>query len=52
MVETGQLAVGVKVSANSRLWFDDGSEFVGGVIHSSSMRKVDDSAGRETVTTK
>lgn len=41
----------MKVSSSDRLWFDDSSEFVGGVVHSGSMGEIDKSTGRQAVTT-
>lgn len=49
VVEASQLPVGAEVSAGGGLRFDDGGELVGGVIHASSVRKVDESAGGEAV---
>lgn len=52
VVEAAQLAVWAEVGAGSWLRFHDGCELVGGVIHSSSVGEVDESAGREAVTSR
>lgn len=52
MVQATQLALRVEVCGGGRLRFDYGGEFVGGVIHSSSVGKVDEGAGRDAVTTR
>lgn len=52
MVQATQLALRVEACGRGGLRFDDGGEFVGGVIHSTSVGKVDESAGREAVTAR
>lgn len=52
VVQAGQLALWVEVCGCGGLRFDDGGEFVGGVIHSGSVGKVNESTGREAVTTR
>lgn len=52
VVQATQLALRVEVCGGGRLRFDYGGEFVGGVIHSSSVGKVDEGAGRDAVTTR
>ena len=52
MVEACELTVGAEVGRGRGLWFDDGCEFVGVVVHSGSVGKVNESAGREAVTSR
>lgn len=51
MVQAAQLALGVEVCGCGGLRLDDGGELVGGVIHSGSVGKVNEGAGREAVPT-
>lgn len=52
MVQATQLPLRVEVRGCGRLRFDNGGEFVGGVIHSGSVGEVNESAGREAVTAR
>lgn len=52
MVEAGQLSLRAEVSPGDGLRFDDGGEFVGGVVHAGAVGEVDESAGREAVTAR
>lgn len=52
VVEACQLTMGVEAGAGGGLGFDDGGEFVGRGIDSSSVGKVDESAGWDAVTTR
>lgn len=51
MVQATQLPLRIVVRGSGRLRLDDGGEFVGGVICSGSVGKVNESAGGEAVTT-
>lgn len=50
MVQAGLLPLGAE--DGSRLRFDDGCEFVGGLIRPGAVGKVDKRAGRESVTAR
>lgn len=52
VVQAAQLALRMEVCGCCRLRFDNGCEFVGCVVHSGSMGKVNESVGRDAVTTR
>lgn len=52
VVEARQLPLGAEAGGRGRLRFDDGGEFVRGVIHAGAVGQIDQSTGGEAVGTR